>query len=144
MENLKRVLVVSLRNSCRSAMAEGWLKYYGRGAAKVSSAGIEPAKLDLYAANAMVDAVIDISTHQPQGIDQVLNQSFDHIIVLCSEDECKLPEFNEDARIHHRPFGDVSLLELSEDEKKMAYAKLRDEIEDFCFDFTNEHVKSLF
>lgn len=144
MDNLKRILVVSLRNSCRSAMAEGWLKYYGRGAAEVISAGIEPAQLDLFAANAMVDAVIDISTHQPQAVDRVVDQPFDHIIVLCSEEECTLPEFKEGARIHYHPFGDVSLLELTEDEKKMAYAKLRDEIEDFCFDFTNEYIKPLF
>lgn len=144
MDKLKRILVVSLRNSSRSAMAEGWLKYYGRGAAEVVSAGIEPAQLDLYAANAMVDAVIDISTHEPQAIDRVINQNFDYIIILCSEKECEFPDFNNEARIIHRPFPDAGLLDLTEDEKKIAYAALRDKIEDFCFDFINEHIKPLY
>ncbi len=140
---MKKILVVSQRNSCRSQMAEGWLRYYGKGAAEVTSAGIIPTELDLYAANAMTDAVIDISGYKSKGIAQIIDQEFDYVIVLSAETEHVLPAFKGTPRVYEYPFPDVSQPELNDDEKKKAYAELRDELENFCFDFIHQKIKPL-
>jgi len=124
-------------------MAEGWLRYYGKGVAEVTSAGIVPTELDLYAANAMTDAVIDISGYKSKGIAQIIDQEFDYVIALSAETEHVLPVFKGTPRVYEYPFPDVSQLELNDDEKKKAYAELRDELENFCFDFIHQKIKPL-
>jgi len=61
--DLKKVLVISGNNACRSQMAEGWMNYYGKGAIDVKSAGLVKGSLDWEAANAMMEAVIDITKY---------------------------------------------------------------------------------
>jgi arsenate reductase len=140
---MKKILVVSQRNSCRSQIAEGWLSYYGKGAAEVTSAGIVPTELDLNAADAMSDAIIDISAYKSKGIAQVAEQEFDYVIVLSAETQQILPIFKGNPRVYEYPFPDVVSQDLSEDEKKKAYAELRDELENFCFDFIHHKIKAL-
>ncbi|MDY0200186.1 MAG: arsenate reductase ArsC [Bacteroidales bacterium] len=140
---MKRILVVSQQNSCRSQMAEGWLNYYGRGEVQVDSAGVMPTQLDLYAASAMSDAIIDISAHQAKGVNQVVDNEYRYVIVLSDDIKQVLPVFKGNPRVYEYPFPDVTLLELEEDAKKEAYAKLRDELENFCFDFIHQKIKPL-
>lgn len=136
-------MVVSQRNSCRSLMAEGWLKYYGRGAAEITSAGVVPTELDLYAASAMSDAIIEISDYKSKGIAQVIDQEFDYVVILSNDIEHVLPTFKGTPRVYVYPFPDVSSVDLEEEEKKRAYADLRDELENFCFDFIHQKIKPL-
>lgn len=140
---MKRILVVSQRNSCRSLMAEGWLKYYGKGAAEITSAGIVPTELDLYAASAMSDAIIEISDYKSKGIAQVIDKEFDYVVILSNGIEHVLPTFKGTPRVYEYPFPDVSSAELEDEEKKRAYADLRDELENFCFDFIHQKIKPL-
>ncbi|PKP38936.1 MAG: hypothetical protein CVT98_04115 [Bacteroidetes bacterium HGW-Bacteroidetes-15] len=140
---MKRILIVSQRNSCRSQMAEGWLKYYGKGVAEVFSAGIVPTELDMYAANAMSDAIIDISSYKSKGIAQIQDMEFNYVLILSSDIQQILPIFKGNPRVYEFPFSDVASLELSDDEKKKAYALLRDELENFSFDFIHQKIKPL-
>ena len=140
---MKRILVVSQRNSCRSQMAEGWLKYYGRGEVIVDSAGVVPSELDLFAANAMTEAIIDISSYKSKGFAQVTDNEYRYVLVLSTDIKQVLPVFKGNPRVYEYPFPDVAALELDEDEKKKAYAELRDELENFCFDFIHQKIKPL-
>ncbi|HCY00985.1 MAG TPA: hypothetical protein DG754_12670, partial [Bacteroidales bacterium] len=123
--------------------AEGWLKYYGKGAAEISSAGIVPTELDLYAASAMSDAIIEISDYKSKGIAQVIDKEFDYVVILSNGIEHVLPTFKGTPRVYEYPFPDVSSAELEDEEKKRAYADLRDELENFCFDFIHQKIKPL-
>jgi arsenate reductase len=140
---MKKILVVSQRNSCRSQMAEGWLRYYGKGVAEVTSAGVVPTELDLFAANAMSDAIIDISDYKSKGIVQVIDQDFDYVIILSNDIEHVLPTFKGTPRVYEYPFPDVAAVDLGDEEKKRAYDNLRDELENFCFDFIHQKIKPL-
>lgn len=140
---MKRILIVSQRNSCRSQMVEGWLNYYGRGEVEIESAGIVPTQLDLYAANAMSDAIIDISGYKAKGINQVADNEYNYIIVLAEDIQHVLPVFKGSPRVYEYPFPDVTLPELEDEEKKKAYAELRDELENFSFDFIHQKIKPL-
>jgi arsenate reductase len=141
---MKRILVVSQRNSCRSQIAEGWLSYYGKGVVEVVSAGILPTELDLYAANAMADAIIDISNYKSKGIAQIANTEYNYVIILSAELTNVLPVFKGTPRVYEFPFPDVAALDLTDEEKKKEYASLRDELENFCFDFIHQKIKPLF
>lgn len=140
---MKKILVISQRNSCRSQMAEGWLNYYGKGVCEVVSAGLVPTELDLYAANAMSDAIIDISHQKAKGIAQVIDLEYNYVLVLSSDIMHVLPVFKGNPRVYDFPFSDVSSLDLDDTEKKKAYSNLRDEMENFCFDFIHQKIKAL-
>lgn len=140
---MKRILIISEKNSCRSQMAEGWLKYYGKGSLEVHSAGIIPTTLDPLAAYAMSQEIIDISGYKSKGIGQFLDQEFDYILVLCDNIGDKLAAFEGNPQIYEFPFPDVASMNLSEEEKGKAYAQLRDELENFCFDFVHQKIKAL-
>lgn len=124
-------------------MAEGWLNYYGKGHCTVSSAGLWPEPLDLEAANAMSEAIIDTSRYQPKSIESFTSEEFDYVICLSDDIAKQLPTFNGSPEMFFFGFPDVSKLNLPEKEHKKAYADLRDEIENFCFDFVHQKVRPL-
>src|SRR5205085_7078725 len=60
----KRVLILCTGNSARSQMAEGLLRYDGKGAFEVFSAGVEPSFVRPEAIVAMQEIGMDISGHR--------------------------------------------------------------------------------
>ncbi len=141
---MKKILVVSERNSCRSQMAEAWLGYYGKGEVEVQSAGVVPSELDMFAANAMMEAVIDITKQKPKGLATINSREFDYVLVLSEGIKHVLPVFKGKPKVYEFPFPDVSGTEISDEaQKKIEYARLRDEMENFCFDFIHHKIKPL-
>ncbi len=141
---MKKILVVSERNSCRSQIAEGWLSYYGKGEVEVSSAGVVPTSLNLDAANTMVEAVIDISAYKSKGFTALNGKEFDYVILLSDGIKQVLPVFKGNPRVYEYPFPDVAGVEIDDEtQKKVEFARLRDELENFCFDFIHQKVKPL-
>ena len=137
---LKRVLVVSTDNACRSQIAEGWLNYYGRNAIVVKSAGIKRSKLDLEAANAMTEAVIDIAHYTSKSLDDVKDFKPDYVIILSEE--------AEEARksIDGSPIYLTNHLPVPPEQPELRssfYQSLCNEVENYCFDIVNEHFKKL-
>jgi arsenate reductase len=141
---MKKILVVSERNSCRSQIAEGWLGYYGKGAVEVYSAGIVPTSLNHSAANAMVEAVIDISNYKSKGFNALNGKEFDYVLLLSEGIKHVLPVFKGNPRVYEYPFPDVEGAEIADDsQRKIEFARLRDELENFCFDFIHHKIKPL-
>jgi arsenate reductase len=141
---MKRILIVSKHNACRSAMAEGWLKYYGKGVAEVHSAGIYPEALDLWAANAMMEAVIDITRHQPKPVQDFKHVVFDYVICLSSDTQGLIPEFAGKPEVLWYDFPNPKDYQLDDAAKTKAYNQLRDELENLAFDFVHQKIKPLY
>jgi arsenate reductase (thioredoxin) len=139
----KKILVLCTGNSCRSQMAEGWIRYYSGDAANVWSAGIESHGLNTYAVKSMMDAVIDISKQQSKTIEELPDIEFDFIITLCDEAKEKCPVFSGGGEYIHRSFTNPLLASGTEEEKMVVFNSIRDEIEDFVFDFVHVHVRTL-
>ncbi len=137
---LKKILVVCNNNSSLSQITEGWLKYYGKGKCEVYSAGIQKGELNLFASKVMMEAVIDITMHVTNSIDDYENISFDHIITHNTDIETD----KSGAEITRKDFDNPDTFAGTDDEKLKQFSTLRDEIEDFCFDFVNRHIKKLF
>jgi len=140
---MKNILVLCTGNSCRSQMAEGWLRYYAGGEADIYSAGIEAHGLNKYAVKVMSEAMIDISGHKSKTVDELPSVEFDYVITVCDNAKEKCPYFPAKTAILHKSFPDPALYKGSEEEIKAKFEELRDEIEDFCFDFIHNNIRPL-
>jgi len=61
--NKKRVLILCTGNSCRSQMAEGFLRNMAGDKFEVFSAGVKPTQVNSLAIKVMAEAGIDISKY---------------------------------------------------------------------------------
>jgi arsenate reductase len=88
-----RILILCTGNSCRSQMAEGFLKTFAP-KAEVFSAGTAPsANVHPLAIKVMHERGIDISRTAPKSVDQFLSQSFDYVITVCDSARESCPVF---------------------------------------------------
>ena len=140
---MKNVLILCTGNSCRSQMAEGWIRYYAGDSADVYSAGIEAHGLNKNAVKVMKDAVIDISGYKSKTIEELPDINFDFIITVCDNAKEKCPYLPGDGVRLHKSFPDPAKFSGDEESILKAFSELRDEIEDFCFDFVDTYLRPL-
>ncbi|MCT4639098.1 MAG: hypothetical protein N4A72_15450 [Bacteroidales bacterium] len=141
---LKKILVVCNNNSSLSQMTEGWLKYYGKGKCEIYSAGIHKGELNLFASKVMMEAVIDITMHKANIITDFKDISFDYIITHNTDIEANSDTNIKGTNILRKDFTDPDTFSGTDDEKLKQFSTLRDEIEDFCFDFVDKNIKKLY
>jgi len=60
---MKKILIICTGNSCRSQIAHGFMKYFGKENLKIYSAGIETHGVNPRAIKTMKNVGIDISKH---------------------------------------------------------------------------------
>ena len=126
---MKRILILCTGNSCRSQMAEGYLKSLDRNL-EVYSAGTKPAeKVNPFAVKAMKEIGIDISDGVPENVEKYLQQSFDYVITVCDNAKETCPVFIGDVKHQlHIGFDDPADAVGSEEEVMLVYRRVRDEI----------------
>ena len=129
--NKKRALFVCIHNSARSQMAEAWLRHLAGERFEVESAGLEPGKLNPYVVQAMKDAGIDISNHQPKSTQDLLESGkhFDYIIAVCDKEAAeRCPIFPGNGERLHWNFPDPSAATGSDVDKLRVASSVRDAI----------------
>jgi len=97
-----RVLVLCTGNSCRSQMAEGFLKSFNS-KWEVVSAGTEPSeKIHPKAIQVMKEIDIDISKGKPKSVNEFLEEEFDYVITVCggAKDSCPVFRGKVKNKIH--------------------------------------------
>ncbi|MCB1143284.1 MAG: arsenate reductase ArsC [Leptospiraceae bacterium] len=129
---MKNILVLCTGNSCRSQMAEGWLKYFAKEKAKIYSAGIETHGVNPNAIKFMKESGIDISHHTSNHVNEYLNIPFDIILTVCDHAKENCPYIPSPAIRFHHDFADPSKVNGSEEEIANAFRKTRDEIREYC------------
>ena len=72
----KNILVLCTGNSCRSQLAEGYLRYFLGEKANVYSAGVETHGVNPRAIATMQEDGIDISAHTSNHVDEYLHIPF--------------------------------------------------------------------
>ena len=78
-----RVLFLCTENSCRTQMAEAFLREMTGEELEIVSAGAEAGRLDPDAVAAMREVGIDISGARTKVVDPYLRQRFHYVITLC-------------------------------------------------------------
>jgi len=126
---MTKILILCTGNSCRSQMAEGFLKSFDSNLT-VESAGTEPAtQVNPNAVKAMAELGIDISQNKPKLVDQFTNQEWDYVITVCDNAKETCPAFL--GKVRHRlhiGFEDPADAKGTPEEVMAVFRKVRDEI----------------
>ncbi len=138
----KKILILCTGNSCRSQMAEGFLKSFDP-SLEVFSAGTEPGKsVHPLAIRVMKEEGIDISRGHPKNVSEFLNRPFDYVITVCGGAKEHCPAFLGTVKNRlHIGFDDpaeaagTDLFILSE------FRRIRDEIKRDFTTFYREQLK---
>lgn len=138
-----KILVLCTGNSCRSQMAEGFLKSFDN-SIQVYSAGTQPAdKVHELAIVVMNEVGIDLSANYPKSVDLFLNEEFDFVITVCGGAKESCPAFlgKVNKRLH-LGFDDPAEAKGSKEEILNEFRRIRDQIHEGFEDFYNEYIKN--
>lgn len=124
-----KILILCTGNSCRSQMAEGFLKSLDHNL-KVYSAGTEPAgKVNPMAIRAMKESGINIENQTPENVEEFLNDAFDYVITVCDGAKESCPVFTGSVKHRlHIGFEDPADAKGEEEDVIEIYRKVRDQI----------------
>lgn len=115
-------------NSCRSQMAEGFAREYGKGIIETFSAGLSPSYVHPRAIEVMKETGIDISNQKSKAIDEKILKQMDIIITLCGHAEAMCPMTPPAIKKIHWPIEDPVGTTGTEEDIINAFRKARDEI----------------
>jgi len=138
-----KILILCTGNSCRSQMAEAFLKSFDK-TLEVYSAGTEPADLvNPHTIKVMSEIGIDISQNQPKSVNQFIGENFDYVITVCDHAKAICPVFlgNVKQRLH-LGFEDPAEATGTETEILAVFRRVRDEIKTHFSDFYNKNLKN--
>ena len=137
MENIN-ILVICTGNSCRSQIAEGYLKYFSKQLkinTNVYSAGIRAEGINKKAIEIMAKDGIDISKHTSNNLEEYKNTEISHILTVCDHANESCPVYLKKVNRTHQNFLDPSKFIGNEFEIQNAFEKCREEIKSFTFSF---------
>lgn len=132
MESKPNVLFLCTGNSCRSQMAEGFLRELGGERFTALSAGTEPAeRIHSLAIQVMAEKGIDIRGQEPKNVGQYLGRlPVRHLMIVCSGANEKCPRiFPGMMNRMFWPFEDPAAFVGSEAATLEKFRTVRDEIE---------------
>lgn len=124
----QRVLFLCTGNSCRSQMAEGFLRELGGDAFEVASAGVDPGRINPLAIRVMAEAAVDISAQYSKSVDEMTAGHFDYVITVCDRAREACPIFPRAARSLHWSFEDPAEATGAEEDRLIVFRRVRDEI----------------
>jgi arsenate reductase len=147
-----KVLFLCNHNSARSQMAEGLLRYLHGDKYEVFSAGASPTQVNPLAIRVMAEIGVDISGHRSKSVEEFRGKDIDLVVSVCESSVkvvcpfCSSPMVGDRPEIIgetlpgakrylHRPFGDPSEVEGSDEEKLAAFRRTRDDIRKWIIDY---------
>jgi arsenate reductase len=137
---MKNILVLCTGNSCRSQIAEGFLRHYAGEKANVYSAGVETHGVNPRAISIMNEVGIDLSNHTSNHVDEYVNINFDFVITVCDNAKERCPYFPTNAEKFHYNFPDPAKASGTEEEIVNEFRRVRVLIDDYCKDFVEKHI----
>lgn len=136
----KKILVLCTGNSCRSQMAEGYLRHFAQDKAEIYSAGVETHGLNPNAVATMQEDGIDISHHTSNHVDEYAHIDFDFVITVCDSAKERCPYFPSKAKKFHHDFPDPAKVKGTKKEIEEAFRKVREQIKAYCKRFVAENL----
>ena len=136
-----RVLFLCTGNSCRSQMAEGFLRAYGGENYEAHSAGTHPSAVHPLAIEAMREAGIDISGQRSKNVEDYAGQSFAAMVTVCDRAQQACPIFPGTGTRQHWPFPDPAEAKGSREERMVVFRRVRDEIGARVRDFVAQRAE---
>jgi len=134
----KNILFLCTGNSCRSQIAEAWLRHLKPTKFNAYSAGIKQHGLNAMAVQVMAEVDVDMSNHHSKSLDDLSAIKFDYVFTVCGHAHETCPYFPGSAQVIHVGFDDPPKLAESMTDKENilgCYRRVRDEIRQFI-----EHI----
>ena len=129
---MKNWLFLCTGNSCRSQMAEAWLRSLSGSQVVVESAGLEAHGLNPYAVKVMEEVGIAMSGHRSTVIDQVDLSSLDVLVTVCDHANESCPMVATEALRLHHSFTDPASAIGSVVSVLVEFRAVRDDIKAYC------------
>jgi len=139
---MKKVLVLCTGNSCRSQIAEAYLRHFAGEKAEIYSAGIETHGVNPRAISTMKEDGIDISQHTSNNIDEYVNIDFDVVITVCDNAKERCPFFPTKAKKFHQNFPDPAKATGTEEEILEQFREVRQMIKRYSQQFVSENLSA--
>lgn len=132
--HIPKILFICTGNSCRSQMAEGWVRHLKKDVLQPDSAGIEKRSLDPLAIQVMDEVGVDISRQTSKLINELKGKNFDYVVTICEDANRNCPVLPGKAKRIHHAFDDpprIAKTQTSQEEIIRLYRRVRDEIKEF-------------
>ena len=124
----RSVLFLCTGNSCRSQMAEGWLRHLAGDRFDVASAGTHPVGMNQLAVEVMKEVGVDLSEYSSKGLDEFKNKSFDFVITVCDQAKESCPIFPHAPSLLHWSFEDPAKAVGPKEKCLTVFRRIRDQI----------------
>lgn len=139
---MKKILVLCTGNSCRSQLAEGYLRHFAAGNAEVYSAGVETHGVNPRAIAIMAEDGLDISGHTSNNVSEYQGIDFDYVITVCDNAKERCPYFPTRAQKFHHNFPDPAKATGTEEQIMQQFREVRDVIKEYCRAFVHQHIET--
>lgn len=137
---MKKILVLCTGNSCRSQIAEGYLRYFAQDKALIYSAGIETHGVNPKAIAMMQEDGIDISNQTSNNVNEYAHIDFDFVITVCDNAQERCPYFPTTAKKFHHNFPDPAKANGNNEEIINEFRRVRELIKKYCEDFAQNNL----
>lgn len=137
---MKKILVLCTGNSCRSQIAEGYLRYFAGDRAEIYSAGVETHGVNPRAIATMAEDGIDISKHTSNNITEYSGIPFDYVITVCDNAKERCPFFPSSAMLFHENFPDPAKATGTEEEIMAQFRAVRGMIKSYAEKFVQQNL----
>lgn len=135
-----KILVLCTGNSCRSQIAEGYLRHFAGDRAEVFSAGVETHGVNPRAIQIMAEDGLDISGHTSNLVDEYADVAFDYVITVCDNARERCPYFPARIQVLHHNFPDPAKATGTEAEVMAEFRRVREMIKSYCREFVDAHL----
>ena len=137
-----KILILCTGNSCRSQMAEGFLKAFDKNM-EVYSAGTKPSEqVHPKAIEVMKELGVDLTRNYPKKVDEFLNNALDYVITVCGGAKESCPTFQGNVKNRlHIGFEDPADVTGTALEITNEFRRIRDEILRDFFAFYIKNIK---
>jgi len=134
-----KVLILCSGNSCRTQMAEAFLRDVAGDRFEITSAGSEATPLDPDAVEAMNEVGIDISGQQSKKIDPFFGERFAFVITLCDrQQERTCPIFPGAIWRQQWNLENPARIDAPEEHRRVVRL-IRDQLRQHVVQFISEH-----
>lgn len=137
-----KVLILCTGNSCRSQMAEGFLKSFDSRLDVVSAGTMPSHEVHPLAIRVMKDSGVDIRNNKPESVNSYIDDEIDYVITVCggAKETCPVFTGNVKNRVHIG-FDDPAEAQGSPEEILQEFIRIRDEIKRDFFNYYSETLK---
>lgn len=137
---MKKILVLCTGNSCRSQIAEGYLRHFAAGKAEVYSAGVETHGVNPRAVQIMKEDGINISKQTSNNVNEYKDMDFDYVITVCDNAKERCPYFPAKTKKFHYNFPDPAKATGTEEQIMQEFRNVRKTIKEYSKEFVQNNL----